>query len=193
MQAIEKENEEIANLANDFVKLVPEYRFSPAQLQDYFLLHKKCAKEAVDNVQAWMEKENLGKSITEEAKANETTKAGVESAPRSKGLMQKPGAARKFKQSATPSNLGLTSMSTDEKFHTPPQTPASAIAPGMAPEVPQKEDHHSGEPPSEDLENYDDDDTDSHDWRPSTFIPQETWDALQAEAEAHGRNFVPAR
>ena len=81
-KAIDKENEQVSMLADRFVELVPEYRFSPAQLQDYFLLHKKSAKDAVENVQIWIEKENLSKSTSAETKVNAVEEAEWEPAPK---------------------------------------------------------------------------------------------------------------
>jgi hypothetical protein len=52
-------------LADKFVDRVPELKFSPAQLQDYFLLHKTYPHEAVEKVVARVEE---GSKMSEESK-----------------------------------------------------------------------------------------------------------------------------
>ena len=46
----------LRNLAKQFADQVPEGDFSPADLQDYLLIHKKDPEKAVIEVKAWMEK-----------------------------------------------------------------------------------------------------------------------------------------
>jgi chaperone BCS1 len=46
----------VRGLAKDFAALVPEGDFSPADLQDYLLIHKKDPQKAVDEAKSWMEK-----------------------------------------------------------------------------------------------------------------------------------------
>jgi mitochondrial chaperone BCS1 len=43
-------------LAKTFAKRIPPGDFSPADLQDYLLIHKKSPQNAVDNVTSWIEK-----------------------------------------------------------------------------------------------------------------------------------------
>ncbi|KIW73892.1 hypothetical protein PV04_01973 [Phialophora macrospora] len=47
---------QVRGLAKDFAALVPEGDFSPADLQDYLLIHKKDPQKAVDEAKSWMEK-----------------------------------------------------------------------------------------------------------------------------------------
>ncbi len=43
------------DLAKKFADLIPDYEFSPADLQDYLLIHKKDAAKAVEALPKWME------------------------------------------------------------------------------------------------------------------------------------------
>ena len=46
----------LRTMAKDFATKIPEGEFSPADLQDYLLVHKKDPQQAVSEVQKWMEK-----------------------------------------------------------------------------------------------------------------------------------------
>jgi mitochondrial chaperone BCS1 len=46
----------LRNLARTFAERIPPGDFSPADLQDYLLIHKKSPQNAVENVQSWIEK-----------------------------------------------------------------------------------------------------------------------------------------
>src|ERR1700761_394310 len=46
----------VRGLAKEFASQVPEGDFSPADLQDYLLIHKKDPQKAVDEVKIWMVK-----------------------------------------------------------------------------------------------------------------------------------------
>lgn len=50
------ESARLRGLAADFAAEVPEGDFSPADLQDYLLIHKKNPAKAVESVKEWMEK-----------------------------------------------------------------------------------------------------------------------------------------
>ncbi|KAJ9608510.1 hypothetical protein H2200_007498 [Cladophialophora chaetospira] len=52
----DEETIRLRNLAKSFAASVPEGDFSPADLQDYLLIHKKNPQKAVDEVKNWMEK-----------------------------------------------------------------------------------------------------------------------------------------
>jgi hypothetical protein len=49
-------DEEILCLAEQFANVVPEYRFSPAQLQDYLILYKNKPQAAICGAEAWLAK-----------------------------------------------------------------------------------------------------------------------------------------
>jgi hypothetical protein len=49
--------EEVLTMAESFAQKVPEYVLSTAQLQDYFLLHKKKPQDALDGLDAWLKLE----------------------------------------------------------------------------------------------------------------------------------------
>ncbi|EXJ63797.1 hypothetical protein A1O7_00132 [Cladophialophora yegresii CBS 114405] len=51
----DEETTRLRGLADAFAALVPEDDFSPADLQDYLLMHKKDPQKAVDEVKSWME------------------------------------------------------------------------------------------------------------------------------------------
>lgn len=54
----EKDSEpdaKLKTLAKKFSETIPDEEFSPADLQDYLLLHKKDPQRAVDSLEAWME------------------------------------------------------------------------------------------------------------------------------------------
>ncbi|OCT53171.1 mitochondrial chaperone BCS1 [Cladophialophora carrionii] len=51
-----EETTRLRGLAEAFAALVPEDDFSPADLQDYLLMHKKDPQKAVDEAKGWMEK-----------------------------------------------------------------------------------------------------------------------------------------
>jgi len=61
---------DLPNLAKDFASRVPDYEYSPADLQDYLLVHKKDPAAAVDGVQRWMD------DLREERKKREDEKEG---------------------------------------------------------------------------------------------------------------------
>jgi hypothetical protein len=63
--------EEIEELAKKFAEMVPEEEYSPADLQDYLLVHKKDPKGAVDGLEAWMVKQTEEKRKKEEEKEDE--------------------------------------------------------------------------------------------------------------------------
>jgi mitochondrial chaperone BCS1 len=69
-EEIKKEEDEyialITELSQRFEALVPENEFSPAQLQDYILLHKNQPQRAVDSVEEWV-KEHLEEKAKLEA------------------------------------------------------------------------------------------------------------------------------
>lgn len=44
----------LRTLAKKFAELIPDYEFSPADLQDFLLIHKKDADKAVEGLPAWM-------------------------------------------------------------------------------------------------------------------------------------------
>ena len=52
---VQQKNEELVGLADEFADLVPEFTFSPAALQTYFMLHKTSAQEACDHIEAWVD------------------------------------------------------------------------------------------------------------------------------------------
>lgn len=56
---IEQQKIEVYALAEKFADRVPEGRFSPADLQDYIVLHKDQPQVALDEIKAWVE-EKLG-------------------------------------------------------------------------------------------------------------------------------------
>lgn len=63
-------SDEVKELAKQFAEGIPEGDFSPADLQDYLLVHKKDPKGAVDDLQQWVEKqyeERKRKDIEKEA------------------------------------------------------------------------------------------------------------------------------
>ncbi|OQU96598.1 hypothetical protein CLAIMM_02656 [Cladophialophora immunda] len=62
------ETARLRGLAQKFASLIPEGDFSPADLQDYLLIHKKDPEEALDELPQWMEK------IYEERKRKEEEK-----------------------------------------------------------------------------------------------------------------------
>ena len=62
------EAEELVMLAKKFAEALPEKEYSPADLQDYLLVHKKDPKGAVEELGAWMEKQREEKERKEEEK-----------------------------------------------------------------------------------------------------------------------------
>ena len=64
--ALDEQNEKIAELADVFASKVPNEEFSPAQLQDYILLHKNQPQRAVDEVERFI-KEHFEEKARQEA------------------------------------------------------------------------------------------------------------------------------
>ena len=133
---IEEENEEVARIAEKFAARVPEYKLSPAELQIYFLLHKKSAQDALDGVTAWVEEQ-----LSKKAKAEAEKHSQPETKPRRslKGpkrfekrsrlgrmTLAKPDAVQE-QQPALSSESGtpLSSPACVEVFQTPAQTPTA--------------------------------------------------------------------
>jgi chaperone BCS1 len=50
-----KNPEQLRALAKEFSAMIPDHDFSPADLQDYLLIHKKDPDKAVENLPEWME------------------------------------------------------------------------------------------------------------------------------------------
>lgn len=75
---IEKHKNEIDALAEKFAENVPEDRFSPADLQDYLVLHKNQPQAAVDEVGAWVA-EKLGEKAEETENAQDDSPNDSES------------------------------------------------------------------------------------------------------------------
>ena len=69
-QHLESSNARIATLADRFALAVPNEEFSPAQLQDYILLHKNQPQRAVDECQSWVREQHEEKARLE-AEENE--------------------------------------------------------------------------------------------------------------------------
>lgn len=72
-------------LARKFADLIPDHDFSPADLQDYLLVHKKDAEKAVVELPAWMdesyeerrrkeEEKEVDRELRKEAKLEERRK-----------------------------------------------------------------------------------------------------------------------
>lgn len=59
------------DLAKQFAQLLPEKEYSPADLQDYLLVHKKDPVKAVRDLSRWMEEKNEEKRKMEEEKEAE--------------------------------------------------------------------------------------------------------------------------
>lgn len=57
---------EIEAFAEQFADRLPELEFSPADLQDYLLMHKKSPAKAVEGLDSWIEKTRKEKSKKEE-------------------------------------------------------------------------------------------------------------------------------
>lgn len=55
-------------LSKDFASQIPDHEFSPADLQDYLLVHKKDAEKAVENLPRWKEEMNEERRRKEEEK-----------------------------------------------------------------------------------------------------------------------------
>lgn len=79
---------ELADLAKRFADSLPEDEYSPADLQDYLLVHKKDPAKAVDGVPAWMEK------MQEERRKKEDEKE----AERERKVKKREEKARKWKE-----------------------------------------------------------------------------------------------
>ena len=56
----EEETRQLRELADQFARKVPGGKFSPAELQDYILLRKDQPLRAVQEVEAWVERESEG-------------------------------------------------------------------------------------------------------------------------------------
>ena len=72
------ERDELEPLANDFAELVPDRKFSPAEVQNFLIARKKDPSKAVAEVELWVEAElDIKKKKSEElkAKAEEEAKA----------------------------------------------------------------------------------------------------------------------
>ena len=132
----EKELAGVNTLAEKFVKLVPEYQFSPAQLQGYFLLHKTSAQSAVDNVEKWICDE-VQRKFEQEAQAQAQTQA---SKTESK---QKPKLSKKRATNTGKTNPTMTQTAVF------PSIPAAAVPlEGLSPVAQQSMAHeHRQEPP----------------------------------------------
>ncbi|EXJ89046.1 hypothetical protein A1O3_02110 [Capronia epimyces CBS 606.96] len=50
-----KTTEQLHSIAKEFAAKIPDYDFSPADLQDYLLVHKKSPDHALENLPRWME------------------------------------------------------------------------------------------------------------------------------------------
>ncbi|KIX02040.1 uncharacterized protein Z518_07979 [Rhinocladiella mackenziei CBS 650.93] len=61
----------LRELASKFASLIPDHDFSPADLQDYLLIHKKDAKKAVEGLSKWMEETYEERRRKEEEKEAE--------------------------------------------------------------------------------------------------------------------------
>lgn len=68
------QKDEIDALAERFAKHLPEQEFSPADLQDYLLMHKKSPEKAVEGLDAWIEKTREEKSKKEEREEERTVR-----------------------------------------------------------------------------------------------------------------------
>jgi mitochondrial chaperone BCS1 len=90
-QEAETANNEIAALADRFADLVPNEEFSPAQLQDYILLHKNQPQRAVDEVETWIKEHNEEKArldaeeLSDEEEEEEVSETNSESGEESAG------------------------------------------------------------------------------------------------------------
>ncbi|KIY00228.1 uncharacterized protein Z520_03913 [Fonsecaea multimorphosa CBS 102226] len=65
------ETAHLRSLAQKFSSLIPEGEFSPADLQDYLLVHKKDANKALAELPRWMEKVAKDRERKEEEKEEE--------------------------------------------------------------------------------------------------------------------------
>lgn len=61
----------LRQLSKAFADAIPEFEFSPADLQDYLLIHKSDAQKAVDQVGAWKEAKYRERTLMEEEVAAE--------------------------------------------------------------------------------------------------------------------------
>lgn len=84
LDELKKEEEEyshlITSLSQQFESLVPENEFSPAQLQDYILLHKNQPQRAVDGVDRWLKEhfEEKAKLEAEDENDSDNSEDGKE-------------------------------------------------------------------------------------------------------------------
>ncbi|KAL2431566.1 putative mitochondrial chaperone BCS1-B [Exophiala dermatitidis] len=67
----EKTTAQLHALAKEFAALIPDYDFSPADLQDYLLIHKKDPAKAVAELPRWMEETYRDRKAKEEEKEAE--------------------------------------------------------------------------------------------------------------------------
>ncbi|KIV80297.1 hypothetical protein PV11_07810 [Exophiala sideris] len=58
----------LRDLAKQFASLIPDFDFSPADLQDYLLIHKKNAEKAIEELPKWMEEAHEERQRKEEEK-----------------------------------------------------------------------------------------------------------------------------
>ncbi|KAK4565692.1 hypothetical protein LTR86_003540 [Recurvomyces mirabilis] len=75
--------EDLETLASDFAERVPESTFTPAEVQNLLMMHKKEPKTAFEKVTSWVEdelrvKEKKPAASTEEKKKDEEAKAGAQ-------------------------------------------------------------------------------------------------------------------
>lgn len=64
----DEKNSRLRDLAKQFASLIPDYDFSPADLQDYLLVHKKDAEKAIEKLPEWLEEVHEERQRKEEEK-----------------------------------------------------------------------------------------------------------------------------
>ncbi|EXJ94983.1 hypothetical protein A1O1_00101 [Capronia coronata CBS 617.96] len=66
-----KKTEHLRSLAKEFSAMIPDYDFSPADLQDYLLIHKKDPDKAVEDLQRWIKETTQERRHKEEEREAE--------------------------------------------------------------------------------------------------------------------------
>ncbi len=78
-----EKGDSIEQYARDFADQIPSDEFSTAELQGYLLAHKKQPRQAVDDVNAWIEKERQERREKREREAKRLEKMREQAKKRS--------------------------------------------------------------------------------------------------------------